>query len=142
MFSVMLGLTGVKDFIAELLVGSGATPWVILILMLLIVYLMGMFMDATAIAIICIPVFAPIVQTLGFDMLWFGFIFTMDMLIGFITPPFGVNLFYFKGLGHEGVTMTDIYQSVLPFVVLITIAWIICVIFPPIATWLPNQMIQ
>ncbi|MAF85700.1 MAG: TRAP transporter permease DctM/Q [Dehalococcoidales bacterium] len=142
MFSVMLGLTGVKDFIAELLVGSGATPWVILILMLFIVYLMGMFMDATAIAIICIPVFAPIVQTLGFDMLWFGFIFTMDMLIGFITPPFGVNLFYFKGLGHEGVTMTDIYQSVLPFVVLITIAWIICVIFPPIATWLPNQMIQ
>jgi len=142
MFSVMLGLTGVKDFIAEILVGSGASPWAILILMLFIVYLMGMFMDATAIAIICIPVFAPIVQLLGFDMLWFGFIFTMDMLIGFITPPFGVNLFYFKGLGHEGVTMTDIYRSVLPFVALITIAWIICIIFPPLATWLPSLMIK
>ena len=142
MFSVMLGLTGVKDFIAEILVAGAASRWVVLILMLVIVYLMGMFMDATAIAIICIPIFAPIVRELGFDMLWFGFIFTMDMLIGFITPPFGVNLFYFKGLRHPGVTMTDIYRSVLPFVALITIAWIICIIFPPIATWLPSQMIK
>ena len=142
MFSVMLGLTGVKDFIAEILIAGAASRWVVLILMLVIVYLMGMFMDATAIAIICIPIFAPIVLELGFDMLWFGFIFTMDMLIGFITPPFGVNLFYFKGLGHPGVTMTDVYRSVLPFVALITIAWILCIIFPPIATWLPGKMIR
>jgi tripartite ATP-independent transporter DctM subunit len=141
-FSVMLGLTGVKDFVAEILVAGGANRWLVLILMLFIVYLMGMFMDATAIAIICIPIFAPIVAKLGFDMLWFGFIFTMDMLIGFITPPFGVNLFYFKGLGHPGVTMTDVYRSVLPFVVLITIAWILCIIYPPIATWLPGKMIK
>jgi len=141
-FSVMLGLTGVKDFIAEILVTGAASRWTALILMLIIVYLMGMFMDATAIAIICIPIFAPIVAELGFDMLWFGFIFTMDMLIGFITPPFGVNLFYFKGLGHPGVTMTDVYRSVLPYVVLITLAWIICIIYPPIATWLPSQMIK
>jgi TRAP-type mannitol/chloroaromatic compound transport system permease large subunit len=63
-------------------------------------------------------------------------------LIGFITPPFGVNLFYFKGLGHPGVTMTDVYRSVLPYVVLITLAWLICIIYPPIATWLPSQMIK
>jgi tripartite ATP-independent transporter DctM subunit len=141
-FSVMLGLTGVKDFIAEILIAGEVSRWAVLILMLVIVYLMGMFMDATAIAIICIPIFAPIVAELGFDMLWFGFIFTMDMLIGFITPPFGVNLFYFKGLGHPGVTMTDVYRSVLPYVVLITIAWILCVVYPPIATWLPSQMIK
>jgi tripartite ATP-independent transporter DctM subunit len=141
-FSVMLGLTGVKDFVAEILIAGAASRWAVLILMLFIVYLMGMFMDATAIAIICIPIFAPIIAELGFDMLWFGFIFTMDMLIGFITPPFGVNLFYFKGLGHPGVTMTDVYRSVLPYVVLITIAWILCVVYPPIATWLPAQMIK
>jgi TRAP-type mannitol/chloroaromatic compound transport system permease large subunit len=141
-FSVMLGLTGVKDFIAEILIAEEANRWFVLILMLVIVYIMGMFMDATAIAIICIPIFAPIVLELGFDMLWFGFIFTMDMLIGFITPPFGVNLFYFKGLGHPGVTMTDVYRSVLPYVLLITIAWILCIIFPPIATWLPGKMIN
>lgn len=141
-FSVMLGLTGVKDFIAEILIAGEANRWFVLILMLVIVYIMGMFMDATAIAIICIPIFAPIVTELGFDMLWFGFIFTMDMLIGFITPPFGVNLFYFKGLGHPGVTMTDVYRSVLPFVVLITIAWILCIVYPPIALWLPSLMIK
>jgi tripartite ATP-independent transporter DctM subunit len=141
-FSVMLGLTGVKDFIAEILVAGEANRWFVLILMLIIVYLMGMFMDATAIAIICIPIFAPIVLELGFDMLWFGFIFTMDMLIGFITPPFGVNLFYFKGLGHPGVTMTDVYRSVLPYVALITIAWILCIVYPPIAIWLPGKMIN
>jgi len=141
-FSVMLNLTGVNDFIAEILVTGAASPWAVLILMLAIVYFMGMFMDATAIAIICIPIFAPIVAELGFDMLWFGFIFTMDLLIGFITPPFGVNLFYFKGLGHPGVTMTDVYRSVLPYVVIITIAWILCVVYPPIATWLPSKMIK
>ena len=141
-FSVMLGLTGVKDFIAEILIAGAASRWFVLILMLVIVYIMGMFMDATAIAIICIPIFAPIVRELGFDMLWFGFIFTMDMLIGFITPPFGVNLFYFKGLGHPGVTMTDVYRSVLPYVALITLAWILCIVFPPIATWLPGMMIK
>ncbi len=141
-FSVMLGLTGVKDFIGEILIAGEANRWFVLIMMLVIVYIMGMFMDATAIAIICIPIFAPIVRELGFDMLWFGFIFTMDMLIGFITPPFGVNLFYFKGLGHPGVTMTDVYRSVLPFVVIITIAWILCIVYPPIATWLPGMMIK
>jgi tripartite ATP-independent transporter DctM subunit len=141
-FSTMLSLTGVRDFVTEVVVGMSASRWAVLILMLVIIYIMGMFMDATAIAIITVPIYAPIVRELGFDMLWFGLILTMDMLIGYITPPFGVNLFYFKGLRHPGVTMGDIYRSVLPFVVLITIAWIICIVFPPIALWLPGQMIK
>ena len=141
-FSSMLGLTGVKNFIQDILLGVNGNHWVVLALMLGIVYLMGMVMDATAIAIICIPIFAPIVRELGIDMVWFGLIFTMDMIIGYITPPFGIDAFYFKGLGHPGVTMMDIYKSVIPFVVIMTGAWFLCIIFPPISTWLPGMMIK
>jgi len=141
-FSSMLGLTGVKEFISEILTGVSASRWVILTIMLVIVYLMGMLMDATAIAIICIPLFIPIVRELGFDPLWFGLIFTMDMIIGYITPPFGIDAFYFKGLGHPGVTMLDIYKSVLPFVIIITMVWVVCIIFPAISTWLPGTMVK
>jgi len=142
MFSSLLGLTGVTHYIGDIMTGMVANRWVTLFAMLFIVFIMGMFMDPTPITIICIPIFMPIVRTLGFDPLWFGLIFTMDLLIGFITPPFGLNMFYFKGLNHPGVTMTDIYRSTLPFVLLMIIAWIICIVFPPIATWLPGTMIK
>jgi len=141
-FSSLLSITGVNQFIADTLIGLVANPWTILIIMLGIVFIMGMFIDTTPITIICIPIFIPIVRELGFDPLWFGLIFTMDLLLGFMTPPFGVALFYFKGIGHPDVTMEDIYRAILPFIGLMMLAWILCIIFPQIAVWLPNQMIK
>ena len=141
-FSSLLGITLVNQFIADILIGTVASRWVILGIMLFIVFIMGMFIDTTPITIICIPIFIPIVRALGFDPLWFGLIFTMDLLIGFMTPPFGMSLFYFKGVGHPDVSMADIYRAVLPFVGLMTFAWILCIIFPPISMWLPSLMIK
>lgn len=141
-FSSMLSLTGVRSFIVEILTSTIGSPWVILVIMLSIVYLMGMFMDATAIAIICIPVFIPIVRAIGFDELWFSLIFVMDLIIGYITPPFGINMFYFKGLGYPEVSMVDIYRSTFPFVIILTLGWIVCILFPSISMWLPNMMIK
>ncbi|MDD5127358.1 MAG: TRAP transporter large permease subunit [Dehalococcoidales bacterium] len=141
-FSAMLGLTGVKETVKNLLLGLSLNPMLVITLMLTIVFILGMFIDATAIAMICLPIFVPIVQALGFDMIWFALIFIMGMLVGYITPPFGVNLFYFMGLGHEGVAMTDIFRAVLPYVVVLMMAWLVCIIYPPLTTWLPAQMIK
>jgi len=141
-FSSLLGITLVNQFIADTLIGLVASRWVVLFIMLFIVFIMGMFIDTTPISIICIPIFIPIVRALGFDPLWFGLIFTMDLLLGFMTPPFGVALFYFKGIGHPDVTMADIYRAILPFIGLMILAWVLVIIFPQIAVWLPNQMIK
>lgn len=141
-FSSMLTITGVTGFVTDLLVGLVAERWIVLFMMLGIVWIMGMFIDPTAIIIITLPVFIPIVRSLGFNVLWFDLIFIMDLLIGYITPPFGANLFYFKGLNHPGVTMADIYLACLPFVGLMTIAWAACIASPQIAIWLPGTMIK
>jgi len=141
-FSQLIGAMGVQGYITDLLTGLAVSRWVILGAILVITYVAGMFIDATPIAVIFLPIFFPIVSALGFDMLWFGLIFTMDLLIGLITPPFGVILFYFKGLNFPGVTIMDIYRSILPFVLIMTVVMILVVVLPQIAVWLPNMMIK
>ena len=140
-FSSLLGLVGVKNFIAETLTGLPIGPMGVLAIIMVIVFIMGMLMDPAAITLITIPIFVPIVSDLGFDPLWFGLVFTINCLVGYLTPPFGVNLFYFKGLGHPDVSMMDIYRSVLPYVVIMLIVLIFCTLFPEILTWLPSKMI-
>ncbi len=116
--------------------------WVILAEMLLIVLILGMVLDTTPIIIITLPIFIPVVRQLGFDPLWFCLVYTMDLIIGMLTPPYGIVMFYFYGLRYEGVTMADIYKACLPFVAIMAFAWILCILFPPIAIWLPRTMIK
>ncbi len=141
-FSSLLGITGVMTYVGTSLISLQIGRWGVLIIMLVAVYIAAMFIDASPIIVICIPLFMPVIRQLGFDPLWFGLVFTMDVVIGFITPPFGINMFYFKGLGHPGVTMADIYRATIPFVLLITGVWILCIVFPQVAVWLPNMMIK
>ncbi|MBU1207462.1 MAG: TRAP transporter large permease subunit, partial [Proteobacteria bacterium] len=79
---------------------------------------------------------------LGFDPLWFGLVFTMMVIIGMITPVFGYNLFYFKGLGHADVDMVDIYIAISPYIPLMLACLFLCIIFPEIVLWIPNTMIK
>jgi tripartite ATP-independent transporter DctM subunit len=141
-FSSLLSTTGVTAAVGQFLLGVSASPWIVLTIMLGLVFVLGMFIDAGPIAIITIPIFIPIVRALGFDTVWFGLIFTIGLIIGFLTPPFGIVMFYFKGLGHPGVTMKDIYAAAIPFAILLIVVWVLCIVFPEIATWLPNQMIK
>lgn len=141
-FASLCGITRVTLFFNDLLAGLPFSPLGILLVMLVIVYIMGMFIDSVAIMMICIPVMFPVAQQLGFDLLFFAFVFTLAVIIGMITPPFGYGLFYFRGLGHEGVTMQDIYRSSLPYVLLMTIVLVLCCLFPQIALFLPNKMIK
>jgi len=141
-FSQLIGIVGVQSYLRDLLLALTVSPLVIVIGILALVYILGMFIDATPIAVIFLPIFYPIVNALGFDMLWFGLLFTMDLLVGVMTPPFGMVLFYFKGLNIPGVTMMDIYRSIIPYVLIMTLVMILLFLVPELAVWLPNQMIQ
>ena len=139
-FSQMMGVMGVQTYVKDILVGLEVNRWVVVIGILGMVFIMGMFMDDAPIIIIFLPIFLPVVGALGFDTLWFAFVFTMDCLVGIMTPPFGMVLFYFKGLNIPGVTMMDIYRSIIPYVFVMVAVMILCVVFPPLAMWLPGTM--
>lgn len=141
-FSQLIGVLGVQGYLRELLLALQISPWAIIVGILFLVFILGMFIDATPITIIFLPIFYPIVMALGFDLLWFGLLFTMDLLVGIMTPPFGMVLFYFKGLNLPGVTMMDIYRAIVPFFLIMMVVMILVFIVPEMATWLPNMMIK
>jgi len=125
-------------FINQALQSLGVNRWFVLIGMQLILILLGMVLDPLGIMFLTVPIFAPIITQLGFDSLWFGILFIVNLEMSYLTPPFGYNLFYLKGVAPKGVTMGDIYRSVGPFVLLQLLGLIICMAFPPIVTALPN----
>ncbi len=84
----------------------------------------------------------PVAIKLGFDPLWFCFMFSVCCIIGLITPPFAMSLFVFKGLGHEGVTLIDLYIAIIPYVIMMAAVIALCVIYPGVVLWLPNTMIK
>ncbi len=90
--------------------------------------------------ILAMGVISGVIKSLGFDPLWFGVLFIMNMEMGYLTPPFGFNLFYMKAIAPPGVTMGDIYRSIVPIVGLQAVALIIAMIFPEIALWFPRSL--
>jgi len=136
--STVYAAIGGPLFINELIESWSVSRWVILFGMQAVLIVLGMFMDTSGIIMITVPVFYHVIRMLAFDPLWFGVVFMMNMEMGFLTPPFGVNLFYMKGIVPEGVTMGDIYRSVVPFVLLQLTGLVIVILVPGIATLIPN----
>jgi tripartite ATP-independent transporter DctM subunit len=139
-FTALYAVTGAADLIGQLLLNVGG-GWATIIAMQFIFFILGCFFDPTGIVLLTTPIFFPVVIKLGFDPLWFGVLFVINMEMAFLTPPFGFNLFYMKAVVPPGVTMGDIYKSIIPFVALQVLGLIICMIFPEIVTWLPNLML-
>ncbi|MGO1692859.1 MAG: TRAP transporter large permease [Marinobacter sp.] len=137
-FSAAYQSMGAQDLIEGLMQHIPGGPWGIIIAMMVIVFILAMVLDPVGIMLITLPVFMPIVKSLGFDPIWFGILFVINMEIGYKTPPFGFNLFYLKGVVPPGITMKDIYTSVVPFVMIEILAIAIIMVFPKIATWLPG----
>ena len=137
-FSAAYQSMGAQDLIEGLMQGIPGGAWGIIIAMMVIVFFLAMVLDPVGIMLITLPVFMPIVKSLGFDPVWFGILFVINMEIGYMTPPFGFNLFYLKGVVPPGITMKDIYTSVIPFVLIEIVAIGIIMAFPEIATWLPG----
>lgn len=90
--------------------------------------------------LITLPIFMPIVELHGIDPIWFGIMFIIMVEIGYMTPPFGFNLFYLKGVAPEGVTMGDIYRSAIPYVAVILLGLLIVAMIPSLALWLPSKL--
>ena len=112
----------------------GLNPWVILILMQLSFLIMGTFLDDTAMLVM------PLVGALGFDLVWYGVLYTITCQIAYMTPPFGYNLFLMRAMAPPEITIRDIYRSIVPFVGVMVLALAVVMIFPQIALWLPNYV--
>ena len=139
-FSQILALTGASqglvDFAANLKLG----PFYVLIAMLFVLLIMGTFMESMTIIMITLPIYMPIIKTLGFDPLWFGAIMLLMLEMGITTPPFGMILFVVKGVAPPDVTMMDVYKAGFPFLMCDLIVVILLLVFPALALWLPGLM--
>jgi len=136
--AVFDGLGAVKAIEGFFVDRLGLTPWEILILMQLSYLLMGTFLDDTAMLVIVAPLYVPLVGSLGFDLIWYGVLYTITCQIAYMTPPFGYNLFLMRAMAPKEVTLMDIYRSIIPFVAVMILGLIIVMAFPEIALWLPQ----
>ena len=118
----------------------GLSPWTILILMQLSFILMGTFLDDTAMLVIVAPLYVPLVDALGFNLIWYGVLYTITTQIAYMTPPFGYNLFLMRAMAPPEVTLGDIYRSIIPFVGVMIVALSLVISFPEIALWLPGYV--
>jgi tripartite ATP-independent transporter DctM subunit len=136
--AVFDGLGAVKS-IENLFVGQlGLSPWEILIMMQISYIVMGMFLDDTAMLVIVAPLYVPLVGALGFDLIWYGVLYTITCQIAYMTPPFGYNLFLMRAMAPPEISLGDIYRSIIPFVLVMCLGLGITMAFPDLAVWLPN----
>lgn len=138
--AVFDGLGAVKA-IEGLFIGQlHLSPWTILILMQLSYLILGTFLDDTAMLVIVAPLYVPLVGALGFDLIWYGILYTITCQIAYMTPPFGYNLFLMRAMAPPEITIHDIYASIWPFVGVMLLALILVMAFPQIALWLPETV--
>ncbi|MCG5482415.1 MAG: TRAP transporter large permease subunit [Sinorhizobium meliloti] len=138
--AVFDGLGAVKAIEFLFLEKWGLGPWEVLILMQLSYLVMGTFLDDTAMLVIVAPLYIPLVGSLGFDLIWYGVLYTITCQIAYMTPPFGYNLFLMRAMAPPEISLMDIYRSVLPFVLVMLVGLAIVTAFPEIALWLPHHV--
>ena len=131
-------LAGGPAFVRELMTGLNVTPIAIVLLMMLILVVLGCIMDWVGICLLTMPIFVPIVKQLGYDPVWFGVLFCLNMQISYLSPPFGPAAFYLKGVAPAGITLNRIFASLWPFILLQASVLALVLYFPAIALWLPS----
>ena len=129
----------IPQLITESLVSLDVSKWWIFIVINIFLFILGMFLPPAAIIVMVAPILAPLIQGLGFDPIWFAVILTLNMEIGLITPPVGLNLFVVKPLVPD-VSFMEVFKAVTPFILIIILAMVLFCIFPQIALWLPNMI--
>ena len=136
--AVFDGLGAVKAIESLFTEQLGLNPWVILILMQLSFIIMGTFLDDTAMLVLVAPLYVPLVGELGFNLIWYGILYTITTQLAYMTPPFGYNLFLMRAMAPPEIGLKDIYTSIIPFVLVMVVALAIVMTFPEIALWLPG----
>ncbi|MBW1614136.1 MAG: TRAP transporter large permease, partial [Deltaproteobacteria bacterium] len=143
-FSQIFTKMGVPAGLCDWMLGLEVSKYVVLVIINLILILLGCFIDPAGIILITIPIFMPIMIGLGFDPIWFGVIFVINMELALLTPPLGLNVFVVKAvLDTEGINVSfgEIVRAIVPFLLLVVLLIVILTIFPDLVTWLPGKMI-
>jgi tripartite ATP-independent transporter DctM subunit len=152
MFVGFFIVKGGQDFVASSIIGTGLPPYGILFLMMVILFVLGMFLDWVGILLLTVPIFVPILTKLAFTgmfglegvkpddiSLWYGVIFIVNMQMAFLSPPFGYSLFYLKSVAPPEISMATIFKSAVPFIGLQALTNALCIIFPQIILYLPSK---
>lgn len=139
--AVFIG-SGGGQVISDFILGLGLGKWGVLVIMMIINVVLGMFIDWLGIVFITFPVFIPIAESFGFDKLWFVVLTAVLLQNSFLTPPFGYALIYIKGVAPPGLLTSDIWKGVIPFIIIMTIGIIACVLFPELILWLPDKIVK
>lgn len=141
-FAQILTFSGATNGLVEAIKSAQLAPWLVLGLMLLILIVLGCFVDQVSMMLICLPFFMPLVAAYGFDVIWFGVLFLICMQLGLLTPPFGMLLFTMKSVAPKHITMSQVWHAATPYLVMGLLALAAVVAFPPLATWLPKVLIK
>jgi C4-dicarboxylate transporter DctM subunit len=140
LLGTVMGFLSIPQDLASLVIGLELNRWVVFFIINVFLLILGCFLPPTAIILMTAPILYPIIVGLGFDPIWFGVIMTINMEMGLITPPVGLNLFVVKGIAPE-IPLTDIIKGSLPYVGVIAVCIVILAIFPELVTWLPGKII-
>lgn len=129
----VFNLMGGIRFVQALITGISDDPTIVILFMMLILFVLGMFLDWVGIALLTMPIFVPIVSQLGYDPIWFGVVFAMNMQVSFLSPPFGPAAFYLKSVAPPDISLGEIFRALLPFIMIQIVAVALLIIFPGIA---------
>ncbi len=140
-FGQIYDALGAKELVQTATGSMHLGPWGVLIMIQLSFFVLGMFMDDTAILFITMPIYIPIVVELGFHPIWFGVLYIINMQMAYLTPPFGYCLMLIRGVVPPDITMGDIYRSVIPFVAIQAAVLILIMVFPQLVLWLPRVVL-
>lgn len=138
--SYVFFITGFRDFVSDAVLGMDLAPWATMIVILLVLTVLGTFLDVIALMMICVPIFLPIVLAIGYDGVWFGVIMVIAAEMALCTPPVGVNLFVIQGISPPGTSLMTVARGAAPFIGVIWLLLLILIFVPELVTWLPSRM--
>ena len=140
MYSRMLTISGLPAYVSEFVTNLPVAPVVVIIMFMILFVILGAFLDSTSILLVCIPLMFPAVQTLGYDLIWFGIVSIVAVETGLLTPPFGMVVFAMKATLGEDATIEEIFRGSMPFLIMMFLVLGILIAFPSLSTWLPSLM--
>jgi tripartite ATP-independent transporter DctM subunit len=139
-FSAVFNAAGSQDLVTKVILALPGGRWAVYAFFHFIYFILGMLMDPTGIVFLCTPIFVPIIKRLGFDVVWFGVTFVVNMEMAYLTPPFGFNLFYLRSIVPKEITTMEIWQSVVPFIAIQMLCLILVSIYPQLILWFPSLL--
>jgi tripartite ATP-independent transporter DctM subunit len=140
-FSQILSFSGATSGLVGMVKDGSLAPWMVLGVMILMLLILGCFVDQVSMMLITLPFFMPLVQHFGWDPLWFGVVYLICMQLGLLTPPFGMLLFTMRGVAPKEIPTREIFAAVMPYVLMGMGMIVVVLLFPGLATWLPSVLL-